>query len=377
MTIIFLGAGKEGRTAIDDLAESEVKEIIVADYDIEKAEDAAEAHENKKTNIIPKKVDANNHEELVNTMKKGDVVASTIGPFYEYGTKILKAAINAGVDFIDICDDPVPMREELNLDEEAKKADITAVVGCGNNPGTGNICAKFGAQKLDKVDEINIRWLHPASSEASSASLKHALDIFSGKVTTYKDGEWLEVSTSSGKQIVEFPEPVGEVEVYHCGHPEPITLPRYIEGVEKVTCKGGATPVWANRELRRFIDYGFTDTEPIDVNGTSVVPREFMEAFLESITGGMSKNLGAKASRVVVKGEKNGKDMCCSYDRIGRDWTAGISISIGVQILARKEMSEKGVFPPEAQIDPEKFLKEMGKRGLKVKEKIVKKGNAV
>lgn len=376
MKIVFLGVGKEGKTAIKDLVESGFQEMTLCDYRIDEAKAVAESYEEKDTDISAKQVDANNPSDLVEVMKGADIVANTIGPFYKFGSKILKASIEAGVDFIDICDDPEPMREELKLNEEAKERGVTAVVGCGNNPGTGNICAKYGAGKLDSVEEINIYWLHPSDSETSSASLGHALDIFSGKVTTYEEGEWKEVSTSFGFEEVEFPEAVGTAEVYHCGHPEPITIPKYIEGVNKVTCKGGVTPVWANKDLRKFIDYGLTSSEPIEVKGTQVVPREFTEAFLKSFTDDVEGEQGEKASRVVVRGEKNGKTTTYIYDRMGRSWTAGISLSVGIQIMAEND-TRNGVFSPEGELDPEIFLKELSKRGLEVREKVVSEGNAV
>ncbi len=371
MQYVVLGAGQEGKVAIDDLVESDVEEIVIGDYEIEKADATAEKHKDSSTEIKTKKVDANEKSQLVNLMEGSDLVANTVGPFYEYGTKILKAAIEAGTDFIDICDDSQPTIEELNLNGEAKNAGITAIVGLGNNPGTGNLCAKYGANKLDKAEEIDIYWLHPASSEKmSGGKIHHALEIFSGQVPSYQNEELVEVSASSGKEEIEFPEPVGPVELYHSGHPEPITIPRYIEGVNTVLCKGGITPVWANRDLRKFIDYGLTSTEPIEVDDSSVVPREFTKAFLESFTSSLSKELGVKASRTVVEGRKNGTEVSYIYDRIGKIWTAGVPLSIGAQMIAEDDIDKEGAFPPEACVDPEKFLKELERREMEIRERI-------
>lgn len=368
MKVLFLGAGKQGKTAIEDLVSNGIEEIIVGDYKKENAQEIAKTHENEETKIIPKKLDVTNREKLLDLMKEADAVANTVGPFYRYGVGVLEVAIEVGVDFIDICDDPVPMVEELDLDGEARDAGVTAVVGLGNNPGSGNLCAKLGAENLDEVDEVNIYWVHPSDSGTSGAGIKHAIEIFSGKVTTYEDNEFVKVPASSGREMVTLPDPVGEVEVYHSGHPEPITLPRYIDGVEKVTCKGGITPVWANRVFRDFIDYGLASTEPIDVGGTSVVPREFTESFLKSFTENVEEEQGILASRVVVKGSKNGTQVCYKYDKIGREWKAGVSIAIGLQMLIQGKIEEKGVFPPEACIDPKEFFKEMNKRGLELRE---------
>lgn len=370
MKFVVLGAGKEGKITVRDLVESEVQEVVIGDYDKEKADSLVQEYEGEKTQISAEKVDANNHEDLIGIMEGADVVANTIGPFYEYGTKILKVAIDAGTDFVDICDDTQPMKEELELDEKAEGVGITAIVGIGLNPGMGNMIAKYGAEKLNEVDEIHFYWLHPAASSGSSGSkLKHALQIFSGEVITYEDNEWVEVQAGSGKEKVDFPEPVGEIELYYSGHPEPITVSRYIDGVEKVSCKGGVTPSWANQDLRTLIDYGFASLDPIDVNGDSVVPREFLESFLQIYMESQDEQLGEKASRVVVKGKKDGADATCTYDRIGKRWTAGLALSIGAQLLAENEM-EDGVYPPEATLDSKAFLEEISKRGLKLPEKV-------
>lgn len=377
MKVVVLGVGKEGKIAVDDLVESGVQKIVIADYEGERAESVAKAYENEASVISPERVDANNREELVEVMEGADIVANTVGPFYEYGTKVLEAAMEAKVDFVDICDDSEPMKEQLDLDERARKSGITAMVGIGNNPGTGNLCAKYGADKLDEVEEINFYWVHPTDSETSRASLGHALEIFSGKVTTYREGKWVEVAAGTGKEEIEFPEPVGSVEVHHCGHPEPVTVPRYIEGVKKVSCKGGVTPVWANRDLRKLLDYGFASSDPIDVKGTPVIPRDFLESFLLSVTKGAPEKQGEKASRVVVKGKKDGSATSYAYDRIGRSWTAGLSLSIGVQMLARNEVQKKGVFPPEGCLDPRIFFRELRNRGLEIREKRVMEGISV
>jgi hypothetical protein len=105
-----------------------------------------------------------------------NVVASAIGPFSKYGVKVLKAAIEARVNFVDICDDPQPTIDELNLHDEAKQVAITAMIGMGNNPGVG---------KLDEVEGIEFIWVHPAISRVGGAGTLHAIGAFSGNVPSY------------------------------------------------------------------------------------------------------------------------------------------------------------------------------------------------
>ena len=375
MKIVLLGGGGMGEIALKDLVDSGVKQIVIADYDRAKVESLVKGYQGREVEISAAFVDANDRASLIRVMQDASVVASAIGPFSEYGVKVLKAAIEARVNFVDICDDPQPTIEELNLYNEAKEADITAIIGMGNNPGVGNLCAKYGAEKLDEVEEIEFIWVHPAISRTGGAGVLHAIGAFSGDVPSYRQGQWVDVPAGSDKEVIDFPEPVGRVEIFHSGHPEPITVPRYI-AVKDVSCKGGIVPVWIGQEFIRLLSYGLGGAEPIEVKGTSVVPREFTVSLLESLLHGRGKDMIGdgqltKVSRVIVKGRKEGRVTSYTYDRIGNDWEAGIALSIGAQMLASGAITDKGVFAPEGCIEPREFFQELNKRGLTILEKMM------
>ncbi len=375
MKIVLLGAGGMGEIALKDLVDSGVKQIVIADYNRTRVESLVKDYKGQGMEISAAFVDANDRASLIRVMKDASVVASAIGPFSEYGVKVLKAAIEARVDFVDICDDPQPTIDELDLHDEAKKAGITAIIGMGNNPGVGNLCARYGAQKLDEVEEIEFIWVHPAISRTGGAGVLHAIGAFSGDVPSYHQGQWVDVPAGSDKEAIDFPEPVGRVEVFHSGHPEPITVPRYIS-VKDVSCKGGIVPVWVGQEFIRLLSYGLGDAEPIEVKGTQVVPREFTVSLLESLLHRRGKDMIGegqltKVSRVIVKGKKEGRATSYIYDRIGNDWEAGIALSIGAQMLAGAAIIEKGVFAPEGCIGPQEFFQELKKRGLTILEKMM------
>ena len=375
MKIVLLGGGGMGEIALKDLVDSGVKQIVIADYNRARVESLVKDYEGQRVEISAAFVDANDHASLIRVMKDASVVASAIGPFSEYGVKVLKAAIEARVNFVDICDDPQPTIDELDLHNEAKQAGITAIIGMGNNPGVGNLCARYGAQKLDEVEEIEFIWVHPVISRVGGAGVLHAIGALSGDVPSYQQGCWVDVPAGSDKEAIDFPEPVGRVEVFHSGHPEPITVPRYIS-VKDVSCKGGIVPVWVGQEFIRLLSYGLGDAEPVEVKGTRVVPREFTVSLLESLLHRRGKDMIGgeqltKVSRVIVKGKKEGRATSYTYDRIGNDWEAGTALSIGAQMLAGTAIIEKGVFAPEGCIEPQEFFQELKKRGLTILEKMM------
>jgi len=70
------------------------------------------------------------------------------------------------------------------------------------------------------------------------AIIYHFFHAISWEVPTYADGRWVNVKALSEPEVVEFPAPFGRTEVANIGHPDPVTIPKYIRGVKKVTNKG-------------------------------------------------------------------------------------------------------------------------------------------
>ncbi|MBT2423773.1 saccharopine dehydrogenase NADP-binding domain-containing protein [Streptomyces sp. ISL-22] len=125
MRILALGAGGEmGATAAAVLAADDtVTELVVADRDHRGAAAVAGSLGPKATAL---QIDATDHGALVAAMSQADLVVNTVGPFFRFGIPILTAAIDAGCDYVDICDDPEPTLQMLALDERAKEAGVCA-----------------------------------------------------------------------------------------------------------------------------------------------------------------------------------------------------------------------------------------------------------
>lgn len=359
MKIVVLGgAGDMGSEAVRDLANNqEVKEVIVADINFEKAKKIAENIGNK---VIPSTVDANNQENLIEVIKKGDVALSCIGPFYKFEVKVAKAAIEAGVNYVSICDDFDAAEEVLKLDEEAKRKNVTILTGMGWTPGISNIVALKGARKLGEAETINIAWAGDSEDSEGLAVIKHTYHIFTGMIITFVDGKYLKIPAGSGKEIVEFLPPINKIPVYHLGHPEPVTIPKFLPGVKTVTLKGGLTPPWLNGLAKVLVSLRLTN---------SVAKRDRLAEWTKRILPYISgEGLKISGLRVDVKG-KEGSYVYKIVDKMRR--LTGIPASIGAVMLAKGEITKKGVIAPEACIDPDKFIAELEKRNMKIFEEKV------
>ena len=85
----------------------EVESLMVADLNLDAAQRVASACGDK---AKAAGIDVTNPTELISFMRAADLVMNCVGPFFRFGVPVLKAAIAAGVDYLDICDDPEPTR---------------------------------------------------------------------------------------------------------------------------------------------------------------------------------------------------------------------------------------------------------------------------
>ncbi len=358
MKIVVLGGcGDMGSHVVQDLLQTSDAEVVIADYRIKVAEEmASKLGERAKAAFV----DATDPVSLKKVLEGANAAVGCIGPFYKFALPMAKAALEAGVNYVDICDDYSPVEEILALDEAARQKGITIITGLGWTPGITNVLARYAAQQLDEVEEINIAWAGSASDSKGLAVIMHVFYASTGEIPTWLDGRLFRVKASTGHETVEFPPPLGRVRVFHCGHPEPITIPRYIKA-KTVTLKGALVPDWNNKVLDIFAALGLINTP---------ARMERMARFIHSIEGLFRVGgVACSGARVDVKGRKFGQTKTISYavaDRMGR--LTGIPASIGAQWLARGLIQQRGAFAPEGCIEPEPFLEELAKRGIKVVE---------
>ena len=362
MKVIALGgAGDMGSYAVRDLAkQDEVTELMIADYNDEAA--GALARE-----LGPKcksmKVDANNPSELVRAIEGYDVATSAIGPFYKYERKVAKGALDAGVNYVSICDDYDAAQSVFELDEEAKKKKVTILTGLGWTPGLSNVLARKGADLLDDVDEITVCWGGSASDSEGYAVILHTIHIFTGFVPSYQNGRTKMVAAGSDREKIRFPEPVGEIYVYNLGHPEPVTIPRFITA-RNVILKGGLSEEELNFIARALAKGHLTGTVTLkDYLGKLI---KFLGPVLFQL--GKPEN-PCSAIRVDVTGKKGGEWKHFTYGAADHmNALTGLPLSIGALMMGRGQIKQKGVQAPESCIDVDKFLAELGNRDVRVYE---------
>lgn len=378
MRIVVLGgAGHIGSGVVRELSRlAPEADIVVADKNVEKASELCSELGGRTT---ARRVDANDPSSLVEALRGAEVAVSTVGPYYTYGAKVLRSAIKAGTHLVDVDDDYDATGECLNLREEAERAGVLAIVGLGATPGLLNLMGKCGADELDEVDEIHTAWAWTGvDPEMGPAIISHYFHAITGEVPTYRGGEWVRVKALSEPEVVTFPPPVGPRRVYHVGHPEPVTLPRYVRGVKTVTNKGTIWPTSLADLAKTFSEVGLTTLRELNLRGTSVplreimvhltldladfAPPELLEEAQRELEDLGEYSLGV-ALRAEVRGRKEGKRARRIYGAACRSAVTATALpaAVGALWIAREEVRGKGVFPPEGLIEPGRFLREVGK----------------
>lgn len=364
MNIVVLGgAAHMAQPAVKYLVEKEeINNIVLADLHFSKVEKIANRLGSK---VQPQAVDVNKREQLANTIKGADLVLNFIGPYFKFGTKILETVIDAGIHYIDICDDHDTTLEALALNERAIEKGVTALIGMGASPGITNVLARLASDELDHVEEINTYWLVGKSELGGFGAMIHMFHIIDGKVPIFKDGElqYIPAFRKESSRTIDFGEPVGEVTLYPVGHPEPVTLSQSIRGVKTVTNYGGLLPDYLNSLYKTLVDFGLTSEESIFFRNEKVSPLEFLLAYFQhkqeknpSYFSVGKKPLGA--SRIEVIGVKNGERASYTFTKAGHYTMANstsLPTAVAAYLMLKGEITEKGVIPPES-INPKKIL---------------------
>ncbi len=370
------GGGAVGSIATKTLASSGVfSDITIADINMAAARKTVK--EAKGANVSAAEFSAESQDSIRKAITGSAVVLNCVGPFYKYGPMILKTVIEAGINYVDVCDDFDATEALLAMDGQAKKAGVSALIGMGSSPGVANVLVRFCADSLlDQVESVDIYHAHGGEKIEGAAVVKHRIHSMKMGIPMFLNGQFTTVKLfeESGRALeeeIEF-QNVGTYRVYAYPHPETITLPQYLNGVKRVTNLGLVLPPAYAELIKGMVRLGVTDEEAIEVQGHKVIPLDFAVAFILAQRNRLMKEAGITKPmgclKIVVKGHKDsGKNtyiFAMSSRGQGMGEGTGIPAAIGAMIMANGKIKEKGVLPPEACVNPMDLL-ELAKTSVK------------
>ena len=352
--------------ARDLIKQEKVESVVLADLYPDPERLSAKLRDSEKTALI--KMDVADHAAMVKAFQEVDVVINTAGPFYKTAVPVAKAAVEAKVNYIDICDDYEGTEILFNsdIDQLAKDAGITVLTGMGSDPGTNNVLVKWYADRLDEVDDIYLYWV-VSIAELAGAAWDHSLHMTLGMIPQYIDGKLVHVEGGTDVVAEKFPEPLGTCQMRYVGHPQPLTLPKYIKGVKNVIIKGALIPLWVDELIQEQKATGLLGTEPMDIKGVKVTPYDLALELWKTIPQGRDNGPQSSGLKVIVKGKRGGDQVTYTAEMVGRMAPGtGLPASIASLMMDAGDVTVKGVVAPEGCIDPDKFLSLFIARGARI-----------
>jgi saccharopine dehydrogenase-like NADP-dependent oxidoreductase len=364
--LVLGGSGEMGSVAVADLIERADHEVTVGDI----RPDAATALLRRlgaPEHVV--RVDVDDPASLAAALADTEVVLNAT--YMRHNVPVTDAAIAAGVHLVDLGSYYPETLQQLDRHQRAEGAGCRIVPGCGVAPGLTNVLARLAADQLDAVDAVRIYSYITHPLWTSPGIVVTRFDASTGTSVAYENGALVERQSFSDEEHIVFPEPYGEQEVHLVPHPEPVTLPRYID-VKNVVFKVGY-PAAESRRIKVLLELGFDREAPFEFNGVAISPRRFAAAYIGS-RGIVSADRSANVKHVCVDGVRNGKRVTLVYDfaveQAGRSASSTITgtvAAIAADMVARG--GRIGVHPPEGAFDPRAFLNALAERGLTVDER--------
>lgn len=378
--LVLGGAGAMAQVTVRDLVESRsVDKVGIADVNYDRANQFVQQL-NRPDKASPFQADVRDANALKKVMSDFDVVVNST--WYEFNLLVMRAAIESGIHYLDLGGLYHTTLKQLQLDDAAKNAGVTCVLGIGSTPGTMNVMAAYGASKMDRITKIKLRSgsaliSKPSEVFQSPFSIRTVLDEFTLPPIVLKEGIIREMPALSGKERFRLPDPVGELEGYFTLHSELATLPRTLgRGVRDMDFIVAYSPEFTNA-ITLFVKAGLASRNTIRVKDVEVNPYDVLATVIDSLPKG-EVEMDVDIQRVELYGESNGQPLSLIYDAIdmpNTKWNigggtigTGTPPSITAQWLADGKITQRGTVPPESCITPVPFFRELSARNIKVYE---------
>ncbi len=373
----------------------EFDKVVIADVNLERAKRTEKKISSDKVTVA--KVDASDVDGMAKAFKGFDLILNGVIP--RFNMNIMNACLKANASYADMAWDvaldetragqvikETPAWKQLKLDPEFKKANLTAMMGLGCDPGLSNLFARMAADRLDRVKEILVRdgdnGMVEGHKFAPLWSPETLIEEVLMPATVYKDGSYRKLPPFSGKEIFEFPAPVGSLPIYNVDHEESETLPTFIGEVLGKGCDYCDFKIALDDSYVEAIQMigmlGLSNPGRIDVKGAKVSPRDVVAACLPDPSTLGEKAKGDCAIGTLTKGLKEGQDTSYyiwiqlnhenTFKKYGHSATAysvGVPLAIAATLFAQGKIPQKGVIPPE-MLSPEPWLPLLEKYGMPV-----------
>lgn len=385
--VLIIGAGGVGAVVAHKCAQvsERFSSILLASRTKSKCDKiAADVRELRGVDIATASLDADDPKNTIALIEKfqPEIVINVALPYQDLA--IMDACLATGVHYLDTANYEPPDEAKFEYKwqwvyrERFEKAGLTAILGCGFDPGQTNIyCAWAQKHHFDEIRTIDIMDCN-AGSHGKPFATNFNPEINIREITQrgryWEKGEWKETPPLSLMTPFEFAE-CGVKDMYLLYHEELESLVQNIKGLERIR-------FWMTfgksylTHLEVLQNVGMTSIVPIDFEGQRIAPLQFLKAVLpkpeslgENYTG--KTNIGCW-----IEGVKDGQfkryyvynvcDHAACYREVRSQaisYTTGVPAMLGAKLVLDGVWKRPGVWNVE-QLDPDAFMAQIGGYGL-------------
>ena len=382
--VLIIGAGGVGTVVAKKVAQNSdvFTDIMLASRTKSKCDKIAS--EIKNVRIQTAAVDADNVPELVALMRefKPELVINVALPYQDL--HIMDACLEAGVNYLDTANyEPLDEAKfeyswQWAYQERFKAAGLTAILGCGFDPGVTGVFTAYAAKHhFDEIHYLDIVDCNGGDHhKAFATNFNPEINIreITQKGRYYEDGQWKETEPQEIHKPLTYPN-IGVRESYLLYHEELESLVKNYPTIKRAR-------FWMTfgqeylTHLRVMQNIGMTRIDPILYNGVEIVPIQFLKAVLPN-PGELGENYTGETSiGCRIRGVKDGKEQTyyvwnnCSHQAAyeetgaqGVSYTTGVPAAIGAMMFFRGLWRRPGVYNVE-EFEPDPFMAELQKQGL-------------
>lgn len=385
--ILIIGAGGVGTVVAHKVAQNAdvFGEIMLASRTVSKCEALAkELFSRYGVKVQTSAVDADNVPELTALLKnfKPRLVINVALPYQDL--TIMEACLAAGCNYLDTANyEPKDVAHfeyswQWAYQERFKAAGLTAILGCGFDPGMTGVYTAYAAKHhFDEIHYLDIVDCNAGDhGKAFATNFNPEINIreITQRGRFWENGKWVETDPLSVHQPVNYPE-IGARESYLLFHEELESLVKNFPTIKRAR-------FWMTfgqeylTHLRVIQNIGMARIDEIDYNGVKIVPIQFLKAVLPNPQDLGANYTGATSIGCRIRGIKDGKEKTyyvynnCShraaFDETGMQgvsYTTGVPAMTGAMMFFKGKWSGAGVFNVE-EFDPDPFMDFVAKSGL-------------
>jgi saccharopine dehydrogenase-like NADP-dependent oxidoreductase len=348
MKIIVLGAGLVGGPMAVDLAAEPEFSVTSVDIRAEALSGLGNKHALKTV-----QQDLSRPVNVRNLVADFDLVLSAVPGFMGFCT--LKAVLEAKKNVVDISFFP---EDPFELDEVARRSEVTAIVDCGVAPGMSNVLTGYAQSQLDEIETVLIyvgglpevrEWPYEYKAVFSPFDV---IEEYVRPARYVQNGKLVVRPALSEPELLNFPG-LGTLEAFNT------------DGL-RTLIKTIAAPNMKEKTLRYpghiekmavLRETGFFDEAEVEVNGTRIRPLDVTAKLLFPKWKMMETDRDLTVMKVMAEGMKGGHRVRYTYDLLDRfdsetgihsmARTTGYTATAAVRLLARGLFAEKGIIAPE------------------------------